>query len=267
MLLSVIIPTYQPGAYIWECLDSLYRQTLSRCVFEVVFVLNGPREPYLSQLQQGLAERYEGLACQVLYTKEKGVSNARNIALEACRGEYVCFIDDDDWVSPAYLATLLSAASHDTVVVSDVLDYDEATSQLKDDYLTKAFRTLGTGRRVSLFKGRSFLSSSCCKIIPRKMIGQRRFNTSFAIGEDALFMATISNRMEAITLSAPDAIYYRRLRPLSASRRKRTRWQIFRNSLRLSLNYMRLGLSDIRHYSHPLLASRIAAVMMWVVKG
>ncbi|MCQ2293286.1 MAG: glycosyltransferase [Bacteroidaceae bacterium] len=266
-LLSVIIPTYQPGAYIWECLDSLYRQTLDSSDFEVIIVLNGPEEPYLQQLQQGVATRYEGLNCQVLYTEEKGVSNARNKGLDACRGDYVCFIDDDDWVSDTYLATLLQQAAEDIVVVSNVTDYDEANDRLQDDYLTKAFNTLGAGQHVSLFRGRSFLSSSCCKIIPRKMIGQRRFNTSFAIGEDALFMATISNRMEAITLSAPDAIYYRRLRPLSASRRKRTRWQIFRNSMRLSLNYMRLGLSDIRHYSHPLLASRIVAVMMWVVKG
>ena len=155
----------------------------------------------------------------------------------------------------------------DIVVVSNVTDYDEANDRLQDDYLTKAFNTLGAGQHVSLFRGRSFLSSSCCKIIPRKMIGTRRFNPRFAIGEDALFMAAISNRMREIALSAPDAVYYRRLRPLSASRKKRTRGQILRNSLKLCGSYIRLGLSDILHYNHLLISSRIAAVLMWVVKG
>ena len=266
-LISVIIPTYQPGTYIWECLDSLYRQTLDSSDFEVIIVLNGPEEPFLQQLQQGVATRYEGLNCQVLYTEEKGVSNARNKGLDVCRGDYVCFIDDDDWVSDTYLTTLQQQAADDIVVVSNVTDYDEANDRLQDDYQTKAFNTLGAGQHVSLFRGRSFLSSSCCKIIPRKMIGTRRFNPRFAIGEDALFMATISNRMCEIALSAPDSVYYRRLRPLSASRKKRTRGQILCNSLKLCGSYIRLGLSDILHYNHLLISSRIAAVLMWVVKG
>ena len=46
MDISVIIPTYRPQAYLWECLDSLNRQTLSKSSFEVVLVLNGEQAPY-----------------------------------------------------------------------------------------------------------------------------------------------------------------------------------------------------------------------------
>ena len=50
MKISVIIPTYRPGAYIFECLDSLRHQTLPKNQFEVIVVLNGERNPYEEQL-------------------------------------------------------------------------------------------------------------------------------------------------------------------------------------------------------------------------
>ena len=54
--ISVIIPTYAPKDYLWECLDSLENQTLSKDEFEVILVLNGEREPYESMIQKKLPE-------------------------------------------------------------------------------------------------------------------------------------------------------------------------------------------------------------------
>ena len=52
MKISVIIPTYKPKEYLWECLDSLYNQTLSKQDFEVLLVLNGCDEPYKSNIRK-----------------------------------------------------------------------------------------------------------------------------------------------------------------------------------------------------------------------
>lgn len=52
--ISVIIPTYAPKDYLWECLGSLENQTLSKDEFEVILVLNGEREPYESLIRKKL---------------------------------------------------------------------------------------------------------------------------------------------------------------------------------------------------------------------
>lgn len=266
MKISVIIPTYQPGAYIWECLDSLYAQTIGFDRFEVLVVLNGCEEPYLTMLRDGM-KRYAEMNVRVLHTTDKGVSNARNFALREYQGDYVCFIDDDDWVSTTYLESLLNSVPKNGVAVSNVLDFNEETGETECDYLTHAFKGLSNRKGVGLYKGRRFLSSSCCKIIPRAVLGNGRFDARFAVGEDALFMAGISKRIDVIVPSDDDAIYYRRLRKQSASRRKRTRWQIFCNSSKLSLCYLRIWLSDVFHNNALFLLSRIVAVMHWVLKG
>ena len=101
--ISVIIPTYKPQTYLWECLDSLRNQTLSHNDFEIIIVLNGCTEPWKSQISRYIATKMQSMNVKFIHTEQAGVSNARNIALDLVKGEYVTFIDDDDLVSPSYL--------------------------------------------------------------------------------------------------------------------------------------------------------------------
>ena len=50
MEISVIIPTYKPDYYIWECLDSVKEQTLNKNSFEVLIILNGEKEPHYNNI-------------------------------------------------------------------------------------------------------------------------------------------------------------------------------------------------------------------------
>ena len=52
MLISVIIPTYRPKDYLWECLDSIVNQTFPKDKFELLVVLNGCSEPWKSQIDK-----------------------------------------------------------------------------------------------------------------------------------------------------------------------------------------------------------------------
>mgnify|MGYP003280287308 FL=1 len=114
MKISVIVPTYKPQAYLWECLDSIYNQTFPKLDYELVLVLNGCCEPYNAQIKEWLL-RHSDLQVQYFQTDEGGVSNARNIALDNAKGDYVTFIDDDDLISPAYLEELYDKATPDAV--------------------------------------------------------------------------------------------------------------------------------------------------------
>ena len=109
MKISVIVPTYKPKSYIWECLDSIYNQTLPKNDYELILVLNGCNEPYSTQIRAWLS-KHESLGVQFIQTDESGDSNARNLALDHVKGEYVTFIDDDDFIS--CVIHTLSIAEH-----------------------------------------------------------------------------------------------------------------------------------------------------------
>lgn len=263
---SVIIPTYCPGNYIWQCLDSLCRQTLSKEEFEVIIVLNGCDEPYLSMLKDGLSTR-QTLQARLIHIEQGGVSNARNTALDVATGEYVCFIDDDDWVTDTYLETLIKVASNDCVTVSDVMDYDEDQNETKAGYIHRAYMRATQGKRISLAVGRSFMSSSCCKLIPRVIIADHRFDTHFRLGEDSLFMASLSSSLSGVVVSASDAVYFRRLRGKSASRKTMSRWERAKYAIRLSKEYIRMYLSDVRRNNLSFFLSRVIACLMKIFKS
>lgn len=85
MKISIIVPTYKPQAYLWECLDSIYNQTFPKTEYELILVLNGCNEPYNAQIKDWLA-KHSDLQVQYIQTDEAGVSNARNMALDVARG-------------------------------------------------------------------------------------------------------------------------------------------------------------------------------------
>jgi len=264
--ITVIIPSYKPQAYLRECIRSIAQQTLDKSRFELIIVLNGCNEPYHQNIQSWLLP-YPQIQVRLLQTDTPGVSNARNLGLDHARGQNVCFIDDDDEVSPDYLKSLLMAkTSEDCLTVSNVQDYDEKSGTFHDDYITKAYKRFASHGYAPLLRGRSFLSSSCCKMIPLSIIGDRRFDTRFSIGEDSLFMASITNRLKTIRLANSDAVYIRHERTGSASRSKHSKQVVFKNITKTWKAYIWIYLSDVRHYNFLFFATRLIAVFVSQIK-
>lgn len=216
--ISVIIPTYAPKDYLWECLGSLENQTLSKDEFEVILVLNGEREPYESLIRKKLPEY--SFASTLLYSTPNGVSRARNLGMEKAQGCYICFIDDDDWVSDNYLEDLLSKACSNGIVEANVKDVDEVTREESEQhFLSRAYKNYQPEKESSLFVNRSFFSSACCKLLPKNCINGQRFDTNIKRGEDSIFMYGISWKVKHVKVATPNCIYYVRKRHNSAGRR------------------------------------------------
>ena len=74
ILVSVIIPTYKPGAYLQECIESICQQTIAKEVFELIIVLNGCDEPYRSNINTFLAKCQGNINVRVLQTDQPGVT-------------------------------------------------------------------------------------------------------------------------------------------------------------------------------------------------
>lgn len=104
-LVSVIVPVYNVREYLRECFESIVRQSYEN--LEIILVDDGSTD--------GSGELCDELAksdarAMVVHKANGGLSNARNAGLRASRGEWVSFIDSDDYVSPVFIEVLLGAA-------------------------------------------------------------------------------------------------------------------------------------------------------------
>lgn len=261
-MITVIIPTCCPGDYLWDCLNSLQKQSLSFEQFEVLLILNGERDPYYTQIENYLDRLI--LPVRFFYIANVGVSCARNFALNKARGKYIAFIDDDDTISSDYLSTLLGAIILEksrTIVCSNVKTVDK--DSIGDDYITQSYNKINRNNiRYSLLAYRHFLSVCWGKLIPVSIIDNKQFSEAIRIGEDSLFMASISDKIEHIVLGDPSAIYYRRIRPGSASRKRERTVDKLKRKWNLLVQYGRLYVNGFPHYNLPFFLSRIVAIIV-----
>ncbi|MBS6468256.1 MAG: glycosyltransferase family 2 protein [Bacteroides sp.] len=253
---SVIIPSYKPGNYIFECLESLLAQTLSKDRFEIIVVLNGCNEPFYSCIRAFIKDTKCLGQIILLQTDVSGVSNARNLGLNEASGNYICFVDDDDVLTPNYIEKLLQVISNDSIAVSNVYSFEESIEAPIKDYLTMVDNVSN-----GIIRDRKYLSNACCKLIPKQIIGNRRFNSNFKNGEDALFMFQLSDKIRYINKASLDCIYYRRLRVGSASRRNRSLVRQLYDIIQQQWMYTRFFLSNLKGYSWILYFTRILAVL------
>lgn len=264
--ISVIIPSYKPGDYLWKCLDSLAAQSISKQSFEIILVLNGCKEPYETDIRTYVSN-HNDLHFNFIQTDSPGVSNARNLALDACRGEYITFIDDDDFVSPSYLKELLDNSGKELVVLSNTIAVADPSGQEIENYrITKIFKRFSEKGKQPFYKPRKYFSGPCMKLLPRVIIGSNRFDPRFSNGEDSLFMFLISKNMRYCCFTSSNAIYYRRFRTGSAVMRHRSLIQRGLNSLRLICSYTSLYFKGFPHYSFPFYLTRVLGAIKSIIK-
>lgn len=259
MKISIIIPTYQPQSYIRECLDSIVAQTLSNDLYEVLVILNGDKEPYWTELQHYIRQHAD-VHIRLLYSTTRGVSAARNQGIDEALGEYLCFMDDDDLITPTYLQSLLACASEDTIALSNVLAFADGTSRLQPIYMTSEFQPLAS--HLPLLAVRRNLYSVWGKLIHRQIIRDRRFDTSLQNGEDAQFMLLVSDRIKSASFTDTDAQYRYRQRQNSAFYRKRSRTDYLHNIFIRSCKALKIYMFHLSKYSLRLFLMYIAATIM-----
>ncbi|MBQ6395112.1 MAG: glycosyltransferase family 2 protein, partial [Atopobiaceae bacterium] len=103
-LVSVVVPVYDTEALIARCLDSILAQTYP--MIEVVCVDDGSIDSSLEILESYAAQNP---AVRVIKKEHAGVSAARNAGIRAAQGEYLAFVDSDDFVTSDYIARLVEA--------------------------------------------------------------------------------------------------------------------------------------------------------------
>ncbi len=107
-LVSVIIPVYNCEDFLQRCLDSVFAQTFQD--FELITINDGSKDGSLGILRAN-AKKRENM--QVIDQKNSGQGFARNMAVDMAKGEYVLFVDADDFIEPLTLELAVARAEED----------------------------------------------------------------------------------------------------------------------------------------------------------
>lgn len=122
---SIIVPVYNVAAYVTECMESLRAQTLQD--FEVIWVDDRGQDDSIQLITNYIKYHTLQESWRIVTMPENGKpAKARNFGLTFATGEYVLFIDADDWIEPTMLATLYAAAKQQNADISSaaaILDY------------------------------------------------------------------------------------------------------------------------------------------------
>ena len=147
---SVIVPVYNVEKYLRQCLDSLVNQTLKD--IEIICINDGSTDDSLKVLQEYASEH---LNVVVIDQENQGVSIARNNGINKAQGDYICFVDPDDWVEPDMFKILYEKAVKTGV---DIVECDykmvfENSTKIKNRTL---FGSLHTWKKFPIACGKIF---------------------------------------------------------------------------------------------------------------
>ena len=115
--LSIIVPIYGVEQYLRKCVDSLLAQDIPSSEYEIILVDDGSPDT-CPQICDDYAAAHDNI--RVVHRENGGLSAARNSGLEVAQGEYVMFVDSDDYIEPNVLKGLLAQGERDNL---DVLRY------------------------------------------------------------------------------------------------------------------------------------------------
>ena len=119
-LLSIVVPVYNVGNYIQECIESIIEQTYKN--LEIIIVDDGSTD-HSGRICDEYADKDSRV--RVIHTENKGLLSARFTGVEESNGKYVTFVDSDDWIDKAMYEDLMYAieSSHAEIVVSGICRY------------------------------------------------------------------------------------------------------------------------------------------------
>lgn len=194
MKLSIIVPVYKVEEYLGECVDSLLSQTIDD--YEIILVDDGSPDN-----SGKIADEYAAAnpdMIRVLHIDNGGQGRARNFALDIANGDFVGFVDSDDWVTHDMYEKMYTRAAETGADVV-VCDFMERFADGRESMLPASLQDNWLGSA----------GSSCNKIFRRSLVGALRFPVGLWY-EDFYFSAVMLLRSKHTEFIAEPLYIYRR---------------------------------------------------------
>lgn len=220
--ISVVIPVYNSAKYLRECLDSVVSQSFSN--WEVVAVDDGSSDESPVILDEYAAK---DARFKVIHKENGGVSAARNDGLAAAKGEYVLFIDSDDWVDENAFRVYWDEAcqTRADVVITDHWTWKDNGTETEHRFFAQDFvvndRTgIQALQRTVLYRGYSPYPSDRCsymfsalwsKLIRRQLLleNEIQFSRTLKLYEDGLFALQVFHFAKSVAYRQVPTYHYR----------------------------------------------------------
>lgn len=207
---SIIIPVYNTGKYLYKCVESLLNQTLHD--IEIIIVDDGSLEETAAICDE-LASKDNRI--KVFHKQNEGVSIARNYALQQVTGTYIGFVDSDDWVDTAMFQTLvdtLESQNADVVYCDATTIWDDGRTE--PDTFTHFPQS--SSLRTSELKPSELCEmagSACRALYKSSYIKQNniRFPEGLKFSEDRIFNLLVLSRASRIYY-LKQSFYFRYMR-------------------------------------------------------
>ncbi|MGU5623145.1 glycosyltransferase family 2 protein [Aeromonas veronii] len=212
MLVSVIVPAYNVEKYIEKCLRTILVQTYRK--FELL-VINDGSEDNSANIIDLIAK--EDPRVRVFHTANKGVSAARNFGIQNAKGDYLVFVDGDDFLESDYLEYMLGLVSDhgvDFALSKECFSskFESQTVHLKTDNINGVEAT-------ALLLSPKIIVGCWNKIFKRSLIisNDISFSTSLFYGEGLTFIIDVAKNSKKVAVGNKKVYHYRKNNENSAT--------------------------------------------------
>lgn len=195
--ISVIVPVYNAEKYLRRCVDSILTQTFTD--FELLLIDDGSKDKS-GKICDEYANRDHRV--KVFHKENGGVSSARNVGLDNAIGEWIAFVDSDDWVENDFLRNFINEYSGEELLSQGFISPNWEGMGKK--IVTQQTRKYNKDE-ISLFiidlYGSSQLGYIWCKLFKREIIKKHsiRFTPEFTIREDMAFVCKYCTYVSSIS--------------------------------------------------------------------
>lgn len=252
--ISIIVPVYNVEQYLPRCIDSILNQSFAD--FELLLIDDGSKDKSGTICDEYAAKDSR---IRVFHKKNGGVSSARNTGLDNARGEWLSFIDGDDEITEGYFNIRQEHEGVDVIIKPYCVEHADGRVTCHNNELSiltgkdKIFRYYVQKRNNALWD----------KIIKRKTVGTKRFNTNVSIGEDFLFFLGVLPNVKSIAFDDTGSYRYflrqgSAMQSVDIKRRIEILWQNIENVKSLTnTSDLRLLQKGIVYKSYVLLLYRL----------
>lgn len=236
-VISIIVPIYNQEKYISMCIESIAKQYDDR--IEIILINDGSTDE-TQKILINSKEKYPFL--NIIHQENKGCSSARNLGLKNSIGEYIWFVDADDFIADNSFLTLLNILNNKDLDLL-IFGYDILK---KDKYYKSEIPDKNLKKDKLYLKG-EFFNSNWNKIYKSKIIKENNFifleNTH--MGEDLVFNYLYMNKVEKMQIIEKNLYICRQGVGVTASCNFNKRLEIF-ISLDFLINYFKNDLEELK---------------------
>ncbi len=201
-MVSIIVPVYGVEKYLEDCVHSLLVQSYTD--LEIILIDDGGKDACPAICDKLAAQ---DARIRVIHKPNGGAASARNAGLDAAKGEYICFVDGDDWVHPDYVNHLLSNLQDADIGICGFFHSTKSKNEPQTPGQTGVF----TNEEYLL----QFLTDWSCsllwnKIFRREIIGDIRMAEGHKIDDEFFTYLVVMNSKSVVITDTP--LYYYRIR-------------------------------------------------------